>query len=186
MTVMGRILILLLMMLITSMVQAHKINMFAYPEGDQIFIEGYFTDGVKPMDSLVTVYDSAGNELLTGRTNNEGQYQFDIPKQDDLRIVLYVGEGHQTDYVISREELAGEEVVVADESASVTGAGAGANAVSEAMVRKAVGVAIRPLMRSINEMKEQRGFSDIVGGIGFIFGIAGIFFYLKARKLSAK
>jgi hypothetical protein len=50
------------------------------------------------------------------------------------------------------------------------------------LVESAVGQAIRPLMREVSEMKERRGFSDIVGGIGFIFGIVGVFFYLKARK----
>jgi len=49
-----------------------------------------------------------------------------------------------------------------------------------------VGKAIMPLMRSISELKERSSFSDLIGGIGFIVGILGVFFYIKAKKLMAK
>ena len=38
---------------------AHKLNMFAYVEGDEIFAEGYFTDGKKAKNSTITVFDAA-------------------------------------------------------------------------------------------------------------------------------
>jgi hypothetical protein len=49
-------------------------------------------------------------------------------------------------------------------------------------MRKAVAEGVLPLAREISELKERRGFSDIVGGIGFIVGILGIVAYLKARQ----
>jgi hypothetical protein len=41
-------------------------------------------------------------------------------------------------------------------------------------------------VREIDELKERRGVSDIIGGIGIIMGVGGLFLYLKARKLAAK
>ena len=41
---------------------------------------------------------------------------------------------------------------------------------------------MRPVMRNISEMREEKSLAEIVGGIGFIFGLMGIYFYLKARK----
>ena len=51
------------------------------------------------------------------------------------------------------------------------------------MVRKAVAQGVLPLAREISELKERRGFSDIVGGIGFIAGLLGVFAYVKARQI---
>jgi hypothetical protein len=45
---------------------------------------------------------------------------------------------------------------------------------------------VLPLAREISELKERRGFSDIVGGIGFIVGVLGIVAYLKARQQSRR
>lgn len=188
-----RRLLLVVTILVTPLAHAHKVNLFAFPEGDDIFVEGYFMDGKKPMGSEITVYDSSGAQLLSGKTNDDGQFRFPIPKREELRIVLNAGEGHQAEYLVTREELAGieggDETAAASGSASPPGttpATAADGNVSQAMVRKAVGEAIIPLMRSLSELKEQRGFSDIVGGIGFIFGVIGVFFYLKARRMMAK
>jgi hypothetical protein len=51
------------------------------------------------------------------------------------------------------------------------------------MVQKAVGQSLRPVMRALDELKQRRTISDILGGIGIIMGIGGLFLYLKARKL---
>ncbi len=177
-------------------VLAHKVNMFAFAEGDQVFVEGYFSDGKRARESEVVVFDRAGRELLKGITDDEGSFVFKIPVQEDLRITLNAGMGHKTEYLIPRAELAGmgDEMPAAEVSgkaplaadagvSSPAGVSAPAAGISEAALRKAVGEAIRPLMRSISELQERRSFSDIVGGIGFIIGIAGVYFYLKARRM---
>ncbi len=187
---------------------AHKVNMFAFAEGAEIYVEGYFSDGKRARNSAVKVYDSQDRLLVEGRTDDEGQFTFPIPVEDDLRISLDAGMGHRTEYRLSRAELSGglEDGTVAQvaaaalaggpsgaraeqqgapaaDSVSETACPASGGAVDEAAIRRAVGEAIRPLMRSISELQERRGFSDIVGGIGFIVGIVGLFFYFKAKRL---
>ena len=192
----NRYLLLLIIFVVTALFTlpafAHKVNMFAYPDGNEVFIEGYFSDGKKPKNSEVKVYDSAGKELLSGLTNEEGQFSFVIPKDDDLRITLNAGEGHRTEYTLSRAEIAGEvknaEEIAKDAKSegSVSGHPADGGVASpelQAMIRKAVGESIRPVMRELSELTAKSNFSDILGGIGFIFGIIGVFFYVKARKI---
>lgn len=177
---------------------AHKVNMFAYVEGNKVMMEGYFADGNKPMNCEVVVTDPDKKVLVKGLTDNNGKFSFDVPAVTDLHIVLNAGMGHRTEYVISRNELAG---VKPSGTMAVTGSsppsqeetantpptdgdGVSASAdVSAAMVRKAVADANLPLMRAMEEMKEGADFRNIVGGIGFIFGIVGVFFYIKARKI---
>lgn len=184
-----------LLLLIANNVHAHKVNMFTYAEGEEIYVEGYFTDGKAAMNSEVMVYDSSGNELWKGNTDEEGQLSFPIPAQVDLRIVLRADQGHQTEYTLSMAEITGVEET---ESTSATGDHSEQSEITagtstamnqkglEHTVEKAVGKAIRPVMRSIDELKESKSLSDILGGIGFIFGIMGIFFYMKARKENNK
>jgi nickel transport protein len=187
------------LMLYSGAVYAHKVNMFAYSDGPNVFIEGYFSDGNKAQNSTVTVYAPDGKQLLQGTTDDKGQFSFPIPEKTDLRIVLNAGMGHRTEYVIKASELSADSIKSTSQNEDVSNASvenmsqstSGSSSTSvdtfsndelSKIVERAVGQAIKPLMREVSEMKEERGFTSIIGGIGFIFGILGIGFYLKARK----
>lgn len=188
-----------------SPVHAHKVNLFANVEGNTIVVEGYFTDGKRAQNSKVTVYGPGNELLLEGTTDDDGKFSFDIPQISDLRISLYAGMGHRTEYTLTQSELGGisigeaagknskpglaDEMPTSGQMSAVTGpiGGEGVDSAAvQAMIRKAVGESLLPVMRNLSELKEQRTFSDIVGGIGFIVGIIGVFFYLKARRMSGK
>jgi nickel transport protein len=188
---------------------AHKVNMFAMVEGDRVVVQGYFPDGKKALNSKVEVFDPAGNKVAEGTTSSDGMYAFKVPLIADLRITLNAGMGHRAEYTLTKAELAGVKVdpgapangkagedsrassTIADAQAALVTAntsadGSNANIPPDEMdtrIRKAVGEAMLPVVRSLSELKEARSFSDIVGGIGFIVGIIGVFFYLKARKM---
>jgi len=193
---------ILILSLASSHAYAHKVNMFAYVEGNKVMMEGYFADGNKPMNCDVIVTDPDKNVLVKGLTDRDGKFSFDIPKITDLLIVLNAGMGHRAEFLISRDELSGisptavsvtgSKASESQDEASATGevpveaaapSSPGSGNASEAMVRKAVAEANLPLMRAIEELKERAGFANIVGGIGFIFGVVGILFYIKARKM---
>ena len=186
---------LVILSVVSSTAYGHKVNVFAYVEGDQIFTEGYFSDGTRAKNSEVTVYDTDSHELTKGQTNEEGVFTFPTQGKQSLRIILNAGLGHQASYEIPVDELAGPAgpskattmSPSAGQAASLNASNAGSGSdeysqISEAMVRKAVAQGVLPLALEISELKERRGFSDIVGGIGFIVGLLGIFAYFKARQ----
>ena len=186
---------LVILSVITSTAYGHKVNVFAYVEGDQIYTEGYFSDGTRAKNSEVTVYDTDSHELTKGQTDEEGVFTFPTQGNQSLRIVLNAGLGHQASYEIPADELAGTVVSsaskatpsIADRSASShdgndSSGGDEYPEISEAMVRKAVAQGVIPLALEISELKERRGFSDIVAGIGFIVGLLGVFAYIKAKQ----
>ena len=74
---------------------AHRVNVFAWVEGDMIHVEGKFSGGKKVKAGKISVMDPQGVELLSGRTDDQGKFSFKIPKRTDLRIVLIAGQGHQ-------------------------------------------------------------------------------------------
>jgi len=72
---------------------SHRVNIFAYVEGDTIYTESYFYDGTPVTDGKIEVTDSNQSTVFTGRTDDEGLFSFKIPKKDDLTIVLDAGTG---------------------------------------------------------------------------------------------
>ena len=175
----------------SNAVFAHKVNVFVFVEGDQVFVEGYFTDGKKPKRSKVTVKDSSGRVVIEGETDGDGGYVFDIPKEDDFLVTLNAGQGHQAEYLLMKSDISGvalaenrdegEDVDGDGVSTSVATAGVDAKEL-EVIVQRAVSQAVRPLARSLHEAQEEASFSDLVGGVGFIVGLFGVFMYFQARK----
>lgn len=195
-----QILIAAIFLLFTNFAHAHKVNMFAYVEGNDVFVEGYFLDGKKPKNCEVTVSDADGSVLLTGLTNDEGQFTFAIPSSGAIKIKIDAGEGHIAQYLLSAEEvsMADDLVSVADSvvqsdtqipgpaSEQPDNVGLNSNDINMLMVQKAVGRSLHPVMRALDELKERRTMSDIIGGVGIIMGIGGMFLYFKARKIADK
>jgi len=179
---------------------AHKLNMFAYVEGDEIFAEGYFTDGKKAKNSTITVFDAADKQLLQGTSDADGQFTFAIPQQSDLRITVNAGMGHQAEFVLLKDELSEETTATGTENepASALNSNNEAPAATatqipsatssldndaiRAEIERAVGKAIKPLMRELSTMRAEKSLADIIGGIGFIFGLFGVAMYFKSRK----
>lgn len=86
---------------------AHRVNIFAWVEGDTVFTESFFSGGSKSICSRIDVFDPEGEMLLTGKTDNEGRFSFKIPKKTDLTIVLNASEGHRAEYILSAGEMTG-------------------------------------------------------------------------------
>ena len=89
--------------------QAHRVNIFAWTEGDQVVAECGFNGGNKVKQGQVVVYDVAtGAKLQEGRTDDQGVYRFPVPaagKAHGLRIVVKAGEGHQNEWMMDAAEL---------------------------------------------------------------------------------
>ncbi len=187
-----RALILLLLLLLwpLSAAHAHKVNLFAYAEGNKVVVEGFFTDGKVAENAQIQVFSPAGDRLVQGQADGEGVFVFEVPEVTDLRISLYAGMGHRAEFTLPADEIRG--AMAAGEPATAgaaTTAGtpvAADSAAIEAMVRQAVNEATLPLVRNMAELSDRRTASDIIGGVGFIIGIVGVFFYLRARSLQGK
>ncbi len=84
---------------------AHKVNLFAYAEGGKIYTESYFPDGRPVEGGKVLVYDSKDMLLLEGVTDKEGLFNFDVPKVDDLNIVIEATMGHKNSFKLKKSEV---------------------------------------------------------------------------------
>ena len=170
--------------------RAHKVNVFAYAEGDSVYTESYFNDGKKCKNSTITVYTRSDEKLLEGTTDDQGLFAFPIPRREELKIVLSASMGHRAEYVVARREVAGvgapppeETPVVQDSALRETPAPAQediSRAVDQALARR-----LSPLVEAVHRLEkkqEQSGLRDIIGGIGYIAGLMGLLYYLRSRK----
>ena len=186
------IFIFLIIMIINISVFAHKVNIFAYVEGDKVYTESYFNDGKKCIDSKIEVFDNQGNKLLEGLTDGEGEFSFEVPPEDgDLKIVLDAGMGHRAEYIIPANELRGVMGLIKEKSEELI------PAVSpeissldlkeiQSLIEDALDKKLEPIMREMIEIKKSQEAkispTEIIGGIGYIIGIFGIVAYFLSRK----
>ena len=98
-------LLLIMGLLLATSAQAHKVNLFAYVEGGQIFSESYFPDGRPIKQGSVEIYTTADELLQQGLTDDEGLYSCAIPRFVDLKLVVRASMGHQTSFILKKAEL---------------------------------------------------------------------------------
>lgn len=182
----------LIIIMMDISVFVHKVNIFAYVEGDKVYTESYFNDGKKCIDSKIEVFDNQGNKLLEGLTDKEGEFSFEVPSEDgDLKIVLTASMGHRAEYIIRADELissAGlieekfEEPVfiVSPETSLVDLKGI------QSIIEDTLDEKLKPIIREMREIKKSQedkiSPTEIIGGIGYIIGIFGIVAYFLSRK----
>lgn len=201
------IVILSALFIMVDLAQAHRVNVFAWVEGDTIKVESKFSGGKKVKAGKVVVLDPLGVELLAGTTNDQGQFSFKVPQQTDLRIMIMAGQGHQGEWTVRKAELQGlaAETEAAVDSPGKTASGQTGIAAKisteestaapdsniqpeelEAVIETVLDRKLQPITRMLAEMRQEGpGISDIFGGIGYILGLVGIALYIQNRKKKA-
>jgi nickel transport protein len=190
---------------------AHRVNVFAYVEGDTVHVECSYSRSDRVRFGEIDVTDAAsGQSYLTGKTDAQGNFSFGVPEaarqaKADLRILLKAGEGHQNDWTVKYDEYAAAapSSPARPEAASTLPAAAPATpqspasaqavtaapadaaamrALLETTVEAAVEKKIAPIRKILLDEKEKGpGFAEIFGGIGWLVGIAGLLAYVKSR-----
>ncbi len=205
--------LLLLVLLAPAGALAHRVNIFAWPDGDNILVECGFNRSSPVRGGLVTVYDAAdGGELLRGRTDAQGRFAFPVPdamrRGHGLRIEVNAGEGHVNVWNMEASDIAGAEPLSAGSGqadapapAAATASSASAGGVAaapalpatagqaltaaevRAIVTEALNTGLAPLRRELAALSDpEPGLRDIIGGLGWLMGLAGIACYALARR----
>ncbi len=172
---------------------AHKVMVFAYQEGNRVYLEGYFADGKKTQNSLVEVFGEDGSKLLEGKTDKEGVFSFPMPDVPEVRIVLTGSMGHRAECRVkanadaagpdgSKTPLSGGLPENAGRDKNIDVAVPGEDRI-RAIVSEELDKKLTPLIREVALVNQDKpSLPDIIGGIGYIAGIMGLFMYFKARR----
>jgi len=183
------IFIFLIIIMMDVSVFAHKVNIFAYVEGDKVYTESYFNDGKKCVDSKIEVFDNQENKLLEGITDENGEFSFKTPQEEgNLKIVLTASMGHRAEYIIKADELGDTVGSIKEElkePVSVISPEVSWFDLKEIqlLIENALDKKLEPILREIKRSQEHKiSPTEIIGGIGYIFGIFGIIAYFLSRK----
>ncbi|MFH1215140.1 MAG: carboxypeptidase regulatory-like domain-containing protein [Pseudomonadota bacterium] len=84
---------------------AHKVNVFAYVEGDTVYTESFFPDGRPVEGGTIEVLDDDGKKLLEGKTDMEGKFSFVLPAREDLTIAINASMGHKNSFVLKKDDM---------------------------------------------------------------------------------
>ncbi len=169
---------------------AHKVYIFAWQEEDTVHTESYFGSKKKVKDGLIQVFDSSGQKLLEGHTNAQGEFSFKPPQKTNLHIIVEAGMGHKGEFFLDLEEP--EAFLTAEtestetrntEPLSSTPASADAQEIRR-IVEEALDSRFKPFMRELARIRKEKepGFTEIIGGIGYIVGLMGLAMYFRSRK----
>ena len=184
--------------------QAHRVNIFAYVDGDTVVTESGYSRTSRVNGGVIEVYDAAsGDLLLSGKTDQAGVYRFKVPDRArkeglDLRLLLKAGVGHQAEWVVKAEEFADAPasavvdvpaipapvpVASAAAPAPATVAAPAVSAPDAAAVEAIVKRELEPVKRMLADMSQPGpSVTEILGGIGYIFGLFGVAAYFKSRN----
>jgi nickel transport protein len=186
--------VLLLLVAATSIrpALAHKVKCFAAAEGDVVAGFAWMDGGARVRNVPFKVLGPGGALLHEGTTDAKGEFSFAPARACDHQIVVDAGEGHQARFTVRAEELpfapgkdAPPHAPAADTPSASPRARAEATpsqAAVEEAVGRAVSRAVAPLRRELAEFKERRRLQDIVAGLGYIAGLAGVAFYLLGAR----
>jgi nickel transport protein len=183
---------------------AHRVNVFAWVDGDTIHVESKFSGGKKVKAGKVIVMNPQGVELLSGLTNDQGEFSFKVPDQSDLRIIIVAGQGHQGEWTVRKAELPGtlpdttlkagvskkigaDQKSVVENPAADDGSSVSGNTIKpeelEAIVESALDRKLQPITRMLADIRQEGpDVGDIFAGIGYIVGLVGIAVYVQNRK----
>lgn len=183
--------------------RAHKVSVFAAVEGDSVLAEAYFADGSPCAGAAVEVFDVTGKAVAAAETDSRGQVAFPRLRDDGLRLVVNAGLGHRDEFTLTAEDLSGpagradpstgagatgSRSAVGIAAAGTAGGGAGADSLLARRLEDSLERKLAPLeaaVRRLEKSQQRAGIKDAVTGVGFIFGLAGLWALLINRRRRA-
>ncbi|MBW1777553.1 MAG: hypothetical protein JRJ54_08165 [Deltaproteobacteria bacterium] len=170
--------------------QAHRVTVFAWVEGDMVHTESRFGGGKPVIKGKIQVFDVQSNQiLLEGTTDEQGKFSFQAPKKTRMRIELHAGMGHKNHWIVKETEFgislsAGSpETSTSADSASISRETDGTDPPIREVLEKVLDEKFAPVKRQLAELQQpQITLEDVLGGIGYIFGLVGVGMYFHYRK----
>lgn len=176
MTRRARLLLMAALGLITTLpAWGHGVELFATVEGTAIHGMLKYPDGTPIADAPVLAYGPDNVVLGETRTDATGRFELPVRQRCDYRLVGDAGEGHLGAYTVKAEELPLS-------LGKLDGGAEAAPADLDTRIEMAVARQIGPLREQLFGYEKQVRLRDMVGGVGYVFGVAGVIVLLKHRK----
>jgi len=196
--VLRRLLPLLLIFCLALPALAHRVRVFAYVSGNEIFSEASLGNNQPVVHGEVIVTrGSIGEVLVQGKTDKQGRFSFskpDLLPGESLVITVNTGQGHQGSWTLTPADFGHHPSPKANKKlqAQINEIHPTPLSLSPEeqqhladLVAGAVAREVEPLKRMLaQQMNNEPSLQDIIGGIGWLVGIGGLLFALKKKHLN--
>ncbi len=178
--------ILLIVLSLSGTCFAHKITLFGYVDQGMVKTEAKFSGGRAAMHcqlSMVTEFEP----LFIGETDDNGMLDFPIPEdKNGFDLIVTCGDGHRGTWRIESDELRG---TISDQNHEHSHPEANTSMpVTDdlrVMIREELDAELAPIKRQLAELRQDSvSLADIMGGLGYFLGLAGLASYMRFRKES--
>jgi nickel transport protein len=167
---------------------AHKISIFAYVDQGLVKTESKFSGG-RPAKGCQLSMVKGSSTVVIGRTDESGFFNFPVPEQKQaFDLVVTCGDGHRGQWRVEADELPGTGIPVKDVDSPLKATQVQVNTVEKdqdirRLLREELGAELGPIKRQLAELKQDRvSVTDIMGGLGYFLGLAGLASYMRFRK----
>lgn len=166
----------LLLCLIAPLASAHALHIFALTDGQHLLGRAYFGENLPAVREEVMLYGEQAELIAKTQTDDTGRFVFELPKRQDYNVIIEGMEGHRAEYHLAAQEIPENAApnLPADSMELQT------------LISKAVRQEIQPLREQLDRYALRIYWHDVLGGIGYIFGLAGFVFYFQTRRLQGK
>jgi nickel transport protein len=176
--------------------EAHRLKVFATVVGENIQGRAYFVGGGPAVNVSATLRDHDEKILTEGSTDAEGRFSLTAPVKADLTVVVDALDGHVARFDIAAARLpdtlpAGDVAGRApapppDAASSAPASGDPPASIGADELATVVARQIEPLAEQLDSLEDSIRLRDVLGGVGYIIGIFGLFAFLRSRRSATR
>ncbi len=166
--------------------EAHRVLLFAYFEGKILTGEAYFSGGEAAQNVPVEV--ASGDVLLVrGRTDEKGAFvlPLEIVPPGGVRVTVKAGMGHQATAMVGGKSEEESSAALEKDKSSESERDFQNPGISSEEMRQIVKQELAPLKEmlfSLQKNQEEPGIPEVMGGIGYIFGLVGMYMWYRGGR----
>lgn len=181
---------------------AHKFKLFATVQGAEIVGYGYFSGGerAKAVPVLLLARGTAGagaiagpeHEIARTLSDDQGTFRFALPANGGEALFLRATiDGHRAEWPLSlaaAQSPRGEgtsDLSVLPGAAPLPGGEAIISVDQRAEIEAAVARQIAPLQAQLDQYENTVRFHDVLGGVGWLVGVCGLWAWWSSRRRGA-
>ena len=151
---------------------AHGLEVSAFATGDRVEGTVRGSDGGPVAGARIRVMSPARRVLAELESDAEGGFVYQPAAPADLVIRAETLDGHAAEWTLTEAEFAG---------ASPARPGLVPDPDLEFMVEQAVARQVKPLREQLTAHQERIRLQDLLGGIGYVLGLAGLALWWRSR-----
>lgn len=153
---------------------AHRLSLDVRVEAGVLQGEAYYLPGGAAADAPVRLRDASGALLIETRTDGDGRFSLEGAPPGGVTVECVTPDGH-------RAEAPAAAYRAGEAPEAAVPAIAAARQLDVAAVEAAVAREVQPVLDRLRRLEESTRLRDILGGVGYIVGFAGLLAFWKSR-----